>query len=88
MGGNPPSTDSIRQGGLLINDKAYFDVLNGIKKQIRDAQYRTVLGVNEQQILLYWNIGKTISTNVRYGNKFVETLAKDIKAEFRYNGQK
>jgi len=70
------------QNGLLINDKAYFEVLNSIKKQIRDAQYRAVLGVNQQQILLYWNIGKTISANVRYGNKFVENLARDIKTEF------
>ncbi|MDR1757632.1 MAG: hypothetical protein LBR51_01550 [Bacteroidales bacterium] len=32
------------QNSLLINDKAYFEVLNSIKKQIRDAQYRAVLG--------------------------------------------
>ncbi|MDR1757633.1 MAG: DUF1016 N-terminal domain-containing protein, partial [Bacteroidales bacterium] len=39
-------------------------------------------GVNQQQIFLYWNIGKTISANVRYGNKFVENFARDIKTEF------
>ncbi|MDR1022260.1 MAG: PDDEXK nuclease domain-containing protein [Prevotellaceae bacterium] len=67
---------------MLINSNDYFEILSNIKKQIRDAQYRAVLGVNQQQILLFWNIGKTISANVKYGNKFVENLARDIKTEF------
>jgi len=32
--------------------------------------------------LLYWNIGKIIVANTKYGTKFVENLANDIKAEF------
>jgi predicted nuclease of restriction endonuclease-like (RecB) superfamily len=32
--------------------------------------------------LLYWNIGKIIIANTKYGSKFVENLAHDIKAEF------
>jgi predicted nuclease of restriction endonuclease-like (RecB) superfamily len=67
---------------MLINNNEYFEILNNIKKQIRDAQYRAVLGVNQEQIILFWNIGKTISANVKYGNKFVENLARDIKTEF------
>ena len=67
---------------MLINNKEYFDVLNEIKARIKAAQYRAVLGVNSEQILLYWNIGKIIITNTKYGAKFVENLARDIKAEF------
>jgi len=67
---------------MLINNNEYFEILNNIKKQILDAQYRAVLGVNQEQIMLFWNIGKTISANVKYGNKFVENLARDIKTEF------
>jgi predicted nuclease of restriction endonuclease-like (RecB) superfamily len=67
---------------MLINSNEYFDILARIKQRIREAQYRAVLGANQEQIILYWNIGKTISTNVKYGNKFVENLARDIKAEF------
>lgn len=57
-------------------------MLNDIKQQIKNAQYRAVLNVNQEQIMLYWNIGKVISENVKYGNKFVENLARDIKTEF------
>ncbi|MDR2965589.1 MAG: PDDEXK nuclease domain-containing protein [Treponema sp.] len=32
--------------------------------------------------MLYWNIGKIIIANTKYGSKFVENLAHDIKAEF------
>jgi len=67
---------------MLLNTSEYFEVLDSIKARIREAQYRAVLGVNREQILLFWNIGKVIAANTKYGNKFVENLARDIKAEF------
>ncbi|MDD2594828.1 MAG: DUF1016 N-terminal domain-containing protein [Bacteroidales bacterium] len=66
---------------MMINNNEYFEVLNNIKQQIRNAQYRAVLSVNQEQIILYWNIGKAISQNVKYGNRFVNNLARDIKKE-------
>lgn len=68
--------------GMLINSTEYFDVLEQIKEQIRSAQYRAVLGVNREQILLFWNIGKAIIANSRWGNRFIDNLARDIKADF------
>lgn len=67
---------------MLLNTSEYFDILNSIKTQIREAQYRAVLGVNREQILLFWNIGQTILKNSKYGSGFIENLARDIKAEF------
>ena len=67
---------------MLINNNEYFEILNNIKKQILDAQYKAVLGVNQEQIMLFWNIGKTIIANTKYGVKFIDNLAKDIKTEF------
>ena len=67
---------------MLINNDSYFKVLNDVKARICDAQYKAVLGVNREQILLYWSIGKVISTNVQYGNNFISNLARDIKADF------
>lgn len=32
--------------------------------------------------MLYWNLGRVIIDNTRYGAKFIETLARDIKSEF------
>ncbi len=67
---------------MLINTNEYFVVLERIKNQIHNAQYRAVLGANREQILLYWNIGRVIIENTQYGARFVENLAHDIKAEF------
>ncbi|MGL6196917.1 MAG: PDDEXK nuclease domain-containing protein [Thermoguttaceae bacterium] len=67
---------------MLINSDNYFETLEGIKSQIRTAQYKAVLGVNREMIILYWNIGKVIIENSKWGNKFVENLARDIKSEF------
>ena len=48
---------------MLMNNKEYFEILEEIKQQIRATQYRAVLGMNREQIILYWNIGKTIIIN-------------------------
>lgn len=67
---------------MLINNDEYFQVLESVKAQIHDAQYRAVLYVNREQILLFWNIGKIIIENSKYGSRFIENLARDIKSEF------
>ena len=38
--------------------------------------------VNVEMIYMYWNIGKIISNNIKWGNKFVDNLAIDLKLEF------
>jgi len=72
-------TDGVK---VLINDNDYFQILERVKEQIHNAQYRAVLGANREQILLYWNIGRVIIENTKYGAKFVENLAHDIKLAF------
>jgi len=67
---------------MLINDKEYFSVLEQIKARIKTAQYKAVLGVNRELINLNWNIGRIIIANTKYGAKFIENLAKDIKHAF------
>jgi len=67
---------------MLINDDNYFKVLEDIKSRIREAQYKAVLGMNKEQIILYWNIGRIIDKNIVYGNRFIDNLARDIKLEF------
>jgi predicted nuclease of restriction endonuclease-like (RecB) superfamily len=67
---------------MLINNTEYFQILENIKEQILNARYRAVLGANREQILLYWNIGRIISENKRYGSGFIDNLARDIKLEF------
>jgi predicted nuclease of restriction endonuclease-like (RecB) superfamily len=67
---------------MLINNNEYFDLLEKIKMQIKEAQYSAVLGVNREEITLYWNIGKEIIANSKYGSGFIENLARDIKLDF------
>jgi len=67
---------------MLINNGDYIGLLNEVKKQIRQAQYRAMLGVNREQIILYWNIGKIIIQNNKYGSSFLENLARDIRLDF------
>ncbi len=67
---------------MLINNDEYFSILDDIKTRIKSAQYKAVLGVNKELIGLYWNIGRVILSNTRYGAKFIENLARDIKLAF------
>ena len=67
---------------MLINNNEYFEVLNGIKARIKEAQYRAVLGANKELIELYWNIGNVIIVNTKYGSRFIENLSRDIHLEF------
>ena len=67
---------------VLINNNEYFEIVENIKSQIHAAQYKAVLGANREQIILYWNIGKVIIENIKWGNKFIDNLARDIKLEF------
>ena len=64
---------------MLINDNHYLTVIENIKAQIENSRHKAALKVNQELILLYYNIGKIINENKSWGNKFIDTLAKDIK---------
>jgi len=67
---------------VLMNNTEYFSILENVKIQITSAQNKAVMGVNREQIILYWKIGKIIINNIEWGNKFIDNLARDIKLEF------
>ena len=67
---------------MLLNDNEYLSVVEDIKLKIRHAQYRAVLAVNCELVMLYWHIGTVINEFSIWGNKFVENLARDIKLDF------
>jgi predicted nuclease of restriction endonuclease-like (RecB) superfamily len=69
-------------GVMLINNNDYFAVLDDIKSRIKTAQYRAVLGANTEMMDLYWNIGRIIIANTKYGSNFIENLSRDILQEF------
>lgn len=65
-------------------DKEYIDWIQDLKTRIRSAQIKASIAVNEEMLLLYWDIGKSIvekQNQFSWGSKIVEQMAKDLKRE-------
>jgi len=63
----------------------YAALLKEIKQRVRTAQVRAALSVNRELILLYWSIGRDISSRFNsegWGTKVIDRLAKDLGTEF------
>ncbi len=67
---------------MLINTSEYLETIEQIKTEIRAAQYKAAVSVNQELILLYHSIGEVINSHKVWGNKFIDSLAKDIKLAF------
>ena len=66
----------------IINDDEYFKFLNEIKNDIITTRRKVLAQANNEVILMYHRIGKGLIKNTKYGNSFIDTLAKDLKLEF------
>ena len=67
------------------DDEEYKNWILELKKQIRSAQIKASIAVNEEMLLLYWNIGMDIfekQLDSKYGSHFYETLSKDLRSTF------
>lgn len=70
---------------LLSLPQDYNDFLRQLKERIRTAQVRAALAVNQELILLYWQIGRSILKQQQsegWGAKVIERLAQDLRHEF------
>ena len=67
---------------MLMNDNEYLDLVQSVKQEIRQAQYKATMSVNKELIMLYYGIGRIINEHKLWGNKFIENLAADIKLSF------
>lgn len=67
---------------MELQESTQIQLITDIKDKIKAAQYRALLNVNEQLIRLYWDIGNDLNKNTAYGNKFIDTLAQEIKLAF------
>ena len=67
---------------MLINNEQYFTVVENIKSEIKNAQYRAAVSVNSELVMLYHKIGCIINQNKVWGNKFIDNLSADIKSAF------
>ena len=63
----------------------YTELLEGLKKRIREARVRAGLSVNRELIRLYWEVGKSILERQKFshwGDKVLDKLAMDLRREF------
>jgi predicted nuclease of restriction endonuclease-like (RecB) superfamily len=70
---------------LFPNLVGYEAFLSALKTRIRTAQVRASLAVNQELILLYWQIGREILQRQKeegWGAKVIDRLAQDLKREF------
>lgn len=63
-------------------DKSFQEITNNIKNMVTSTQLEIMMDANNRLINLYYNIGKTISKNYEWGNKFVNDLAMELKLSF------
>jgi len=66
---------------LEDNDK-YFEVLNDIKRTLVITRNKIAENANKELVIMYYNIGKKLIKNNKWGSSFIDTLAKDLKIEF------
>jgi len=74
-----------KSGSLFPTDDNYTTFLRSLKERIRQAQIKAALAVNQELILLYWQIGRDILERQQeegWGAKVIDRLAKDLKREF------
>lgn len=65
-----------------IDIKKYKNIFENVKQEVLKSQYKAMQAVNQELIYMYWSIGKIISQNTKWGNKFINNLAIDLKLEF------
>jgi predicted nuclease of restriction endonuclease-like (RecB) superfamily len=69
----------------LVNSNEYHTFLVDIKNQIKLSQQKAFNAVNQEMILLYYNIGAMIDTQQKelgWGAKVIDKLSRDILNEF------
>src|SRR5262249_20856220 len=86
--GHPRRRESVMTEGSPMTSpdaSAYAALLADVKDRIQKAQVRAALAVNQELVLLYWNVGRQIlvrQNDEGWGSKVVDRLAKDLRAAF------
>lgn len=63
----------------------YQELLISLKQRIHTSQIRAALAVNNELILLYWQIGREIllrQSQQGWGAKVIDRLSQDLRQEF------
>lgn len=71
----------VQKEGEKVLQKNLKDTINIIKNEIKQAQVKTIMNANKNLITLYYNVGKLINENSKYGNNFIEQIEKDLRMD-------
>lgn len=69
----------------LVPDDDYRVLLEDLKGRIRSSQIKAAIAVNQELILLYWQIGREVlsrQSQQGWGAGVITRLSKDLKQEF------
>lgn len=65
---------------MLEND--FKKVINEIKEDIKNTQFKAIQEVNSNLIMLYFRLGKIVSENKAYGSNFTKQVSQELKLTF------
>ena len=63
-------------------DKSFKEICDDIKKDVKDTQLEIMVNANTNLVNLYYRIGKTLEENSKWGNKFIDNVAIELKNTF------
>ena len=63
-------------------EENFKQIINVIKSDIKESQLKTAIQVNNNLIGLYFRLGKILYDNYKYGNKFIDEVARELKLEY------
>jgi len=69
----------------LVKNSAYKAFIQEIKQRIQAAQIKASVAVNQELLLLYWDLAERIITKQQesaWGDGFLLQMSQDLKAEF------
>ena len=69
----------------LVPEDGYRELLEGLKSRIRSSQMHAAISVNQELILLYWQIGQEILIRQEqqgWGSKVIDRLSADLRQAF------
>ena len=67
---------------LGIQEKNFKTIINEVKNQISNTRIEIFQNANMSLLKLYYSIGKIISDNSEWGNKFIDEMAHELKISF------
>ena len=62
--------------------KNFQEIFENIKNDVTKTQFKIMVNANVNLVKLYFRIGKTISENSNWGNKFIDFLSMELKMAF------